>query len=166
MGKGDKKSKKGKRFKHSYGKTRPRKKRRTLSSQKKVEQKPAEQKKQIKTESEFIKPAIVVETKVQEISIKAPEVSELKEEIKSVEVIKTTVKEVTEVTTEPVIEEVKLPEMNEAAVSEVIPQPLTETQKTEEPVFEAPKNVEQKTEAKPETDAPKKRGRPKKKKEE
>jgi len=36
MGKGDKKSKKGKRFQHSFGKTRKRKKGRTISSRKKV----------------------------------------------------------------------------------------------------------------------------------
>jgi ribosomal small subunit protein bTHX len=166
MGKGDKKSKKGKRFKHSFGKTRPRKKGRTLSSRKKVEQKPAEQKKQTKLESEFIKPATVVETKVQEISIKTPEVSEIKEKIKSVEVIETTVKEVPEVTPVPVIDEVKVPDMKEAVVSEVVSQPLMEPQKTEEPVFEAPEKVEHETEAKPEAETPRKRGRPKKKKEE
>ncbi|MCK7521669.1 MAG: 30S ribosomal protein THX [Ignavibacteriales bacterium] len=37
MGKGDKKSKKGKRFQHSFGKTRARKKGLTISSRKKVE---------------------------------------------------------------------------------------------------------------------------------
>ena len=40
MGKGDKKSKKGKRFQHSFGKTRKRKKGRTISSRKKVVEKP------------------------------------------------------------------------------------------------------------------------------
>ena len=60
MGKGDRKSEKGKRFRHSHGKTRPRKKGRLLSSRKKFEAKtkPVEHKKPAKPEPEIVKPAV------------------------------------------------------------------------------------------------------------
>lgn len=145
MGKGDKKSKKGKRFQHSFGKTRARKKGLTISSRKKVVEKPkpVEHKKPIKPEAEFIKPVVVVESKAEEIVFKEPVISEIKEEV-------------------------KLPEIKEAPVSkvpEIVIEPVKEEPKVEEPVHEAPK-VEIKVEEKPAQEAPKKRGRPKKKKEE
>ena len=82
MGKGDKKSKKGKRFRHSYGKTRLRNKYKLFVSAKKVEEKPkaTEIKKFIKPEPEPFKP-VVVETKSEEIKIEQPVVVEIKEEI-------------------------------------------------------------------------------------
>jgi ribosomal small subunit protein bTHX len=146
MGKGDKKSKKGKRFQHSFGKTRARKKGLTISSRKKVVEKtkPVEHKKPIKPEAEFIKPVVVIEPKVEEFAITEPVIPVIKEE------------------------EVKLPEIKEAPIVE-IPQieiePIEEEPKVVEPVHEAPK-VEIKEEKKPAQEAPKKRGRPKKKKEE
>ena len=145
MGKGDKKSKKGKRFQHSFGKTRKRKKGRTISSRKKVVEKPkpVEHKKPVKPESEFLKPVVVVETKVEEIAITEPVIPAIKEEV-------------------------KLPEIKEAPVTEIpeiVIEPEKEESKIVEPVHEAPK-VEMKEEEKPEQEAPKKRGRPKKKKEE
>jgi ribosomal small subunit protein bTHX len=145
MGKGDKKSKKGKRFQHSFGKTRKRKKGRTISSRKKVVEKPkpVEHKKPVKTEAEFLKSAVVVETKVEEIAIKEPVISEIKEEVKLPEIKETPVAEIPEIVIEPVKEE---------------PKPL-------KPVHEEPK-LEIKEEEKPAQEAPKKRGRPKKKKEE
>jgi len=150
MGKGDKKSKKGKRFQHSFGKTRARKKGKTISSRKKVEvkTKPIEQKKQTKPEPEIVKPVVVVQPKVEEIAIKEPEIKEIKEEVKPIEVIETSVTEVPEIIPEPVKEVVKLPEIKEEVAKE-------EIVKEEEAKVEAP------TEA-----APKKRGRPKKKKDE
>ena len=149
MGKGDKKSKKGKRFQHSFGKTRPRKKGLTISSRKKVEvrTKPIEQKKPAKPEPEIVKPVVVVEPKVEVIAIKEPEITEIKEEVKIPDVIETPVSEIPEVTPEPVKEEVKLPEIK------------VETPK-EEIVNEELVKVESPTE-----ETPKKRGRPKKKKE-
>ena len=81
MGRGDKKSQKGKRFQHSFGKTRLRKKGLTISSRKKVEEKPkpVEHKKQVKAErNEIVKPAAVFEPKVEEVKIKEPEVTEIK----------------------------------------------------------------------------------------
>jgi ribosomal small subunit protein bTHX len=150
MGKGDKKSKKGKRFQHSFGKTRPRKKGLTISSRKKVEVKvkTIEQKKQTKPEPEIVKLMVVVEPKVEEIAIKEPEISEIKEDVKATEVIETSVSEIPEIIPEPVREEVKLPEIQEEAAKE-------EIVKEEPAKVEAPKDA-----------APKKRGRPKKKKEE
>ena len=145
MGKGDKKSKKGKRFQHSFGKTRKRKKGRTISSRKKVVEKPkpVEHKKPVKPEAEFLKPAVVVESKVEKIVFKEPVISEIKEEV-------------------------KLPEIKEAPVAEIpeiVIEPAKEEPKIEVPVHETPK-VEIKEEEKPAPEAPKKRGRPKKKKEE
>jgi ribosomal small subunit protein bTHX len=150
MGKGDKKSKKGKRFKHSFGKTRKRKKGRTISSRKKVVEKPkpVEHKKPAKLEPEIVKPVVIVEPKVEDIAIKEPVISEIKEEVKPTEVIETSVTEIPEIIPEPVKEEVKLPEIKEEAAKEEI-------------VKEEPVKVEAPTEA-----VPKKRGRPKKKKEE
>jgi len=144
MGKGDKKSKKGKRFKHSYGKTRKRKKGLTISSRKKVETKPkpVEHKKLVKPEHEFVKPIVVIETKVEEIAFKAPVISEIKEEVKLPEIIEAPVSKIPTIT----VETVKEP-------------------KVVKPVQEAPK-VEVKEEKKTLKEAPKKRGRPKKKKEE
>ncbi|HEY6437649.1 MAG TPA: 30S ribosomal protein THX, partial [Ignavibacteriaceae bacterium] len=88
MGKGDKKSKKGKRFQHSFGKTRLRKKGLTISSRKKVAEKPkpVEHKKPFKAEQEIVKPAIVFEPKAEEVKIKEPKVTEIKEEVKIPEV--------------------------------------------------------------------------------
>jgi len=145
MGKGDKKSKKGKRFQHSFGKTRKRNKGLTISSRKKVETKPkpVEHKKPAKPEPEIVKPVAIVETKVEEIVISKPQISEIKEEV-------------------------KLPEIKEAPVSKVpdiVIELVKEEPKVVEPVHEAPK-VEIKEEEKPAQEAPKKRGRPKKKKEE
>ena len=145
MGKGDKKSKKGKRFKHSYGKTRTRKKGRTISSRKKVEVKtrPVEHKKTTKPEPEMVKPVVVIEPKVEEIVIKAPEVSVIQEDIKPPEIREEVITKIPEVTAEPVMEKPKI----------------------EEPVKETPK-AEPAAEEKPAKEAPRKRGRPKKKKEE
>jgi ribosomal small subunit protein bTHX len=142
MGKGDKKSKKGKRFKHSYGKTRIRKKGRSLSSRKKVSEKPKtiEHKKPHKVEAETLKPVEVIEPKVDEVKINEPEVTEIKEEVKIPEVKEEAVSQVPEIVQESVKEEQKSVEQGKET-------PKTET-KDEEP------------------EAPKKRGRPKKKKEE
>jgi ribosomal small subunit protein bTHX len=145
MGKGDKKSKKGKRFQHSFGKTRARKKGLTISSRKKVVEKPkpVEHKKPIKPEAEFIKPVVVIETKVEEIAITEPVIPVIKEEV-------------------------KLPEIKEvpvAEIPEIVIEPVKEEPKVVEPVHEEPK-LEIKEEEKPAQEAPKKRGRPKKKKEE
>lgn len=143
MGKGDKKSKKGKRFQHSYGKTRKRKKGRTVSSRKKVVEKPKpiEHKKPVKPEAEFLKPVVVVETKVEEIAITKPVIPAIKEEVKLPEIKEAPVEEIPEIVIEPVKEEPKVVEQ----------------------IHETPK-VEIKREEKPATEAPKKRGRPKKKK--
>ena len=145
MGKGDKKSKKGKRFQHSYGKSRKRKKGLTISSRKKVEEKPkpADHKKAVKQEPALAKPVVELETKVEEIFLKAPEITEIKEEVKLPEIKETPVAEIPEIAIEPVKEK---------------PKPF-------EPVHEEPK-LEIKEEEKPAQEAPKKRGRPKKKKEE
>ncbi len=150
MGKGDKESKKGKRFQHSFGKTRARKKGLTISSRKKVVEKPkpVEHKKPIKPEPEIVKPVVVVESKVEEIIFKEPVISEIKEEVKLPEIKEAPVAEIPKIAIEPVKEEVKLPEIKEEAAREEI-------------VNEEPAKVESPTEA-----APKKRGRPKKKKEE
>jgi ribosomal small subunit protein bTHX len=140
MGKGDKKSKKGKRFRHSYGKTRARKSGRRIVITKKVEEKPKpiEQKKPTKPEPEFVPPVPVVEPAVQEIAFKEPEVKEIKEEVP-----------IPEIKEEPITE-----------VPEVIPSPVVEQEKVEPP------KTEKVAEEKPVQEAPKKRGRPKKKKEE
>jgi ribosomal small subunit protein bTHX len=157
MGKGDKKSKKGKRFQHSFGKTRARKKGKTISSRKKVEvkTKPIEHKKPTKPEPELVKP-VVVEPKAEEIAIKEPEIKEIKEEVKPTEVIESPATEVPEITPEPVKEVVELPEIKETAVPEIKPEPIKEEiVKEDKAKVEAPKEA-----------APKKRGRPKKKKDE
>ena len=143
MGKGDKKSKKGKRFKHSHGKTRPHKKGRLLSSRKKFEakSKPVEPKKQTKPEVEKEEPAVVLESKNEELKIQAPAITEIKEVV-------------------------KVPEVKEEPVSDV-PEIAKETVK-EEPKPEKPEKKSSKTESKkeePTKTPPKKRGRPKKKKE-
>ena len=145
MGKGDKKSKKGKRFQHSFGKTRARKKGLTISSRKKVVEKPkpVEHKKTIKPEPELVKPVVVIETKVEEITISEPLIPVIKEEV-------------------------KLPEIKEAPIVEIpkiVIEPVKKEPKVEEPVHEEPK-LEIKEKEKPAQEAPKKRGRPKKKKEE
>ena len=144
MGKGDKKSKKGKRFQHSFGKTRLRKKGLTISSRKKVVEKPkpVEPKKPVKAQPEFQKPVVVVETKVEEVKIKAPEVTEIKEEV-------------------------ILPDVKEEAVTEVLEiadKPVKKEPKPEKPEKKSPKPKSKTKETSPA--APKKRGRPKKKKEE
>ena len=138
MGKGDKKSKKGKRFKHSFGKTRPHKKRKQVFVKKKVEEKPKpeEQKKPARQEVEQEKPAVVTPV-VEEVKISAPIVTEIKEEIKIPEVKQEPVPEIPEKK-----QEVSVPESK--PVAEVSSQVV----KDEEP-----------------KEAPKKRGRPKKKKE-
>jgi ribosomal small subunit protein bTHX len=145
MGKGDKKSKKGKRFRHSYGKTRTRKGLQVFISKRKAgdKQKPLEQKKQIKTEPEIVKPPVVIEPQHEEIKIAEPEISEIKEEVKTPEVIETSVTEIPEIASEPVMEN---------------PEPA-------ESIQEAPKSKTS-TEKKPAAETPKKRGRPKKKKDE
>ena len=145
MGRGDKKSKKGKRFQHSFGKTRARKKGRTISSRKKVVEKPkpVEHKKPVKAEPEIVKPVVILAPKVEEVKIKEPVITEIKEEVKLPEVTESPVSEIPEIVIEPVKEEPKI----------------------EVPVHEAAK-VEMKDEEKPTLEAPKKRGRPKKKKEE
>jgi ribosomal small subunit protein bTHX len=145
MGKGDKKSKKGKRFQHSFGKTRARKKGRTISSRKKVVGKPksVEHKKPVKAEPEIVKPVVVLAPKVEEVKIKEPVITEIKEEV-------------------------KLPEIKEASVSkvpEIVIEPVKEEPEIAVPVHEALK-VEMMDEDKPVQETPKKRGRPKKKKEE
>jgi len=136
MGKGDKKSKKGKRFKHSFGKTRLRNKNILFVSAKKVEEKPKaiEVKKIIKPEQVPFKP-VVVETKTEEIKIEQPVVVEVKEEVMP-----------------PVIE---LP----APVKE--PEAVVETKKEEIKKAE-PKKVSEPKKAAVKEDT-KKRGRPKKK---
>jgi len=145
MGKGDKKSKKGKRFQHSFGKTRKRNKGLTISSRKKVETKPkpVEHKKPAKPEPEIVKPVAIVETKVEEIVISRPQISEIKEEVKLPTKIETAVPEIPKIVIEPV----------------------TEEPKAKEPVKEVLK-IEIKEDEKPSEEAPKKRGRPKKKKDE
>jgi len=145
MGKGDKKSKKGKRFQHSFGKTRKRNKGLTISSRKKVETKPkpVEHKKPAKPEPEIVKPVAIVETKVEEIVISRPQISEIKEEVKLPTKIETAVPEIPKIVIEPV----------------------TEDPKAKEPVKEVLK-IEIKEDEKPSEEAPKKRGRPKKKKDE
>lgn len=140
MGKGDKKSKKGKRFRHSYGKTRTRKSGRKIVIAKKVEDKPKpiEQKKPVKSEPEFVTPVAVVEPPVQEIAFKEPEIKEIKEEVSV-----------------PEIKEEPITQVPAATPSLVVEKEKVETAKTEEIAEE-----------KPVEEAPKKRGRPKKKKEE
>lgn len=140
MGKGDKKSKKGKRFSHSYGKTRTRKSGRRLVLTKKIEDKPKpiEQKKPTKPEPEIVTPVAVVEPSIQEIAFKEPEVKEIKEEVPIPEIKEEPITQVPAATPPPVVEEEKV-----------------ETTKTEEVAEE-----------KPVQETPKKRGRPKKKKEE
>ena len=87
MGKGDKKSKKGKRFRHSYGKTRLHQKKKVVIASRKIEAKPkaVEQQKVIRDEP-VVEKQVVVETKAEEIAIKVPETVEFKEEIKSTEI--------------------------------------------------------------------------------
>jgi ribosomal small subunit protein bTHX len=141
MGKGDKKSEKGKRFRHSFGKTRLRKKGKVLISRKKVEEKPkpAEHKKLLKTEPEFVKPSLP-ETIIEKIVFKESEIVEVKEEVKPIKIQEPTTVELPITMAEPVVTEEKQKEEPKEK----------ETQKKEEPIKEAPK----------------KRGRPKKKKEE
>ncbi|MFI5236770.1 MAG: 30S ribosomal protein THX [Ignavibacteriales bacterium] len=82
MGRGDKKSKKGKRFQHSYGKTRQRKKHSTPHFVKVEEKpKPIEIKKIFRPEHETRKP-VVLDTPVEHIKIEQPEIVEVKEAIK------------------------------------------------------------------------------------
>lgn len=154
MGKGDKKSKKGKRFSHSYGKTRPRKKKRIYVTKKKTEEKPkpVEQQKLPKQETEIIK-TVVVEPKVEEITITKPQITEIKEEVS-----------LPEIKEEPVA---NIPEVYEEVVAEspvVETEPIDEKPTVEEPSAELQKS-EPLIEDKPAEAAPKKRGRPKKKKE-
>lgn len=143
MGKGDKKSKKGKRFKHSHGKTRLHKKGRQLSSRKKFEAKtkPVENKKPTKTEVEKEEPAVVLVNKDEDIKIKEPVITEIKEEVKLPEVKEELVSDVPEIVKEPVKEE---PEPEKPEIKSL----------TDEPLKEEPTKT-----------PPKKRGRPKKKKE-
>ncbi|QKJ97811.1 MAG: 30S ribosomal protein THX [Ignavibacteriota bacterium] len=88
MGKGDKKSKKGKRFRHSFGRTRQRKHTKSNHHKKKTEEKPKsiEQKKTLRSEPELEKPVVVLEPKVDEIKLVQPEISEIKEEVQISEV--------------------------------------------------------------------------------
>jgi ribosomal small subunit protein bTHX len=140
MGKGDKKSKKGKRFQHSFGKTRLRKKGRTISSRKKVVEKPkhVEHKKPVRAEPEAVKPALVFEPRVEEVKIKKPVVTEIKEEVKLPEVKEESISGIPEIAQEPVKVEPKIKEPEKE-----LPKPKS---KSEEPASETPK----------------KRGRPKK----
>jgi ribosomal small subunit protein bTHX len=150
MGKGDKKSKKGKRFRHSYGKTRLRKKNWKRPVVKKVDEKQIEQKKAVKPESQFEKP-IVTETKVVDVEIKTPEVKEIKPEEKPSEVKEIPVAEVAAIREEPK-EEIKKEVETVAKVEEKV------EIKTESPM------VKETVEEEAQKPAPKKRGRPPKKK--
>lgn len=145
MGKGDKKSKKGKRFRHSYGKTRTRKGiQKFISKRKAVDKpKPVEQKKPIKTEPELVKPVVVIEPKIDEIKIPQPEISEIKEEV-------------------------KIPEVTESAIPDIPKEKPVPVSTLSEPVQKISEGMKKEisTDLKPEEEAPKKRGRPKKKKEE
>jgi ribosomal small subunit protein bTHX len=143
MGKGDKKSKKGKRFKHSHGKTRPQKKGRLLSSRKKFEAKtkPVEHKKPTKPEVEKEEPAVVLANKDEDINIKEPVITEIKEEVKIPEVKEEPVSNIPDIVKEPIREETEKVETEKVASK-------TESKKEE-----------------PTKTPPKKRGRPKKKKE-
>lgn len=163
MGKGDKKSKKGKIFQHSFGKTRKRKKGRLLSSRKKFETrtKPVEHKKPIKSEPEIVKPAIVFEPKVAEVKIEKPVVTEIKEEVKLPEIKEQPISNFPEAAKESIKEEIK----SEESVKEIL---KSEPAKEEPKIKEAEKELPQ-PKSKSEKPAPaeaKKRGRPKKKKDE
>ena len=142
MGKGDKKSKKGKRFRHSYGKTRLRRKKNAPVIKKKIEEKPkpVEQKKQFRPETVHEQPAVVTQV-VEEVKIAQPQITEIKEEVQIPQIIETPISVVPEVLKEE-IKEVPKPEVQEKAL------PETESKEVKE---------------KPAADAPKKRGRPKKK---
>ncbi len=142
MGKGDKKSKKGKRFRHSYGRTRLRKSKRIIVSKKKVDDKPktTEVKKFVKPETHRERPAVVIESRVEEIKIIEPRITEIKEEVKI-----------------PVVKEESV-----SSIPEIIPEPIKEIAK---PIESAKESVKKETDKIEETTV-KKRGRPKKKKEE
>jgi ribosomal small subunit protein bTHX len=145
MGKGDKKSKKGKRFRHSYGRTRQRKHKTTIITKKKTEDKPKpiEQKKPIKTQPESEKPVVVIEPKIDEIKFTQPEISEIKEEV-------------------------KIPEVTTATIPNIPEEKFVPVSTPPEPVKEISEGLKKEIslEEKPADEAPKKRGRPKKKKEE
>ena len=163
MGKGDKKSKKGKIFQHSFGKTRKRKKGRLLSSRKKFEtkSKPVEHKKPIKSEPEIVKPAIVFEPKVAEVKIEKPVVTEIKEEVKLPEIKEQPISNILETAKESVKEEIK----SEESVKEILKsESLKEEAEIKEPEIELPQPKTKREEPAP--SEPKKRGRPKKKKDE
>jgi len=163
MGKGDKKSKKGKIFQHSFGKTRKRKKGRLLSSRKKFEAKtkPVEHKKPVKSEPEIVKPAVVFEPRVAEVKIEAPVVTQIKEEVKLPEIKEQSVSNIPEAAKESVKEEIK----SEESVKEILKsEPVKEQPEIKEPEKKLPEPKSKSEEPAP--DAPKKRGRPKKKKDE
>jgi len=163
MGKGDKKSKKGKIFQHSFGKTRKRKKGRLLSSRKKFEtkSKPIEHKKPVKSESEIVKPAVVFEPKVAEIKIEEPLVTEIKDEVKLPEIKEQPITNIPETVKEPVKEEIK----SEESVKEILKsEPVKEETVIKESEKEIPHPKTKREEPAP--SEPKKRGRPKKKKDE
>jgi ribosomal small subunit protein bTHX len=163
MGKGDKKSKKGKIFQHSFGKTRKRKKGRLLSSRKKFETKtkPVEHKKPIKPESEIVKPAVVFEPKVADVRIEKPVVTEIKEEVKLPEIKEQPIYNIPEAVKESVKKEIK----SEESVNKILKSaPVQEKLEIKEVEKELPK-PKSKTEEPAPVEA-KKRGRPKKKKEE
>lgn len=145
MGKGDKKSKKGKRFRHSFGRTRQRKHTKVIITKKKTEEKPKsiEQKKILRSEPELEKPVVVLEPKVDEIKLVQPEISEINEEVQISEVSVAVIPDIPEESLAPVIE---LSEPSQSAKEEL--------------------KKEIRTEEKVSPEAPKKRGRPKKKKEE
>lgn len=188
MGKGDKKSKKGKRFRHSYGKTRLRKKKVFVTVKKKIEEKPkpVEQKKSLKPETEKEQPAEVVTSVVEEVKIEAPQVTEIKEKVQVPEVRESPVSEIPEIEKKSeVVEKAAVPEkaekeeVKEVPVSEipevekkpevVEKEEVEEKDKKEEVKEEkkAPKKKAPKKEVKKDEEkkTPKKRGRPKKKKE-
>jgi len=190
MGKGDKKSKKGKRFRHSYGKTRLHQKKKVVISSRKIEVKPkeVEQKKVVRHEHVVEKPP-VIETHAEELAIKVPETVEIKEEIKPTETQEKDITQVPEIAAEPLKEEikkeeVKLEEVQKEISKEEAPKEEAkkeepkekEIKKVEEAVKPESKKVETKKEKKPKKKeevkeepkkaAPKKRGRPKKKKDE
>ena len=144
MGKGDKKSKKGKRFRHSYGKTRLRKKNNFVIVKKKIDEKPkpTEQKKITKPEVEQEQPAVIIPV-TEEVKIPSPIVTEIKDEAQIPEIKETPVSEIPELVKEEVNIETK-PETKEKDSAK------TESENEKE---------------KPTKEAPKKRGRPKKKKE-
>ena len=137
MGKGDKKSKKGKRFRHSYGKTRLHQKKKVVISSRKIEVKPkeVEQKKVVRHEHVVEKPP-VIETHAEELAIKLPETVEIKEEIEPTETHEKDITQVPEIAEKPAVEENNKEEI------------ILEEARHEMPMKEAPKEEVKKEEIK------------------